>query len=218
MNIRLSIDSRNRWSFHAEPEEDRGGLSEDREGIPIGDAPLISRSVLGRLWRWLSAEYQRVRRVIETSERLAWGRRLLERLEARRDPSEPLLRQMRTAPEIVLLHPEGLSASLVRRRFLRFLRRRARAHTRGIALNVVLLPVTAAMAILPGPNVFFAWNAYRLITHILARQGARRVLRGECPLRMRSLTHASAPIRACSGEMLDRNPRAVESVPRGRDL
>ncbi len=205
MNIRLCIDPQNQWNFQAEPEGGAEGYlthPEDRGRPPDSDAFAIPGILLGRLWRWISTEYQRVRRVIETSDRMAWARHLLERLEARRDPSELLLRQMRTAPEIVLLHPGSLSASLVRRRFLRFLRRRARAHARGIVLNAVLLPVTAAMAILPGPNVFFAWNAYRLIAHVLARQGARRVLRGECPLRMRSAADENTPVSASPSGIL----------------
>ena len=168
MRIWLRLDSRQRWSFQAEPE------GEEQMRPPT--------SALARLWQRLLAEYHHARGAIETTERMAWIRALLRKLEARVDPSESLLRRMRTAAEIVLLHPDSLSAPLVRRRFFRFLRRRARAHARGVVLNALLLPVTAAMAILPGPNVFFAWNAYRLIAHLLAWRGARRVLRQECPV------------------------------------
>jgi hypothetical protein len=173
MRIWLRLDSRQRWSFQAEPE----GEEEMRS-----PAHVLSQGLIGRLWQRLLAEYHHARRAIETTERMAWIRVLLRKLEARVDPSESLLRRMRTAAEIVLLHPDSLSAPLVRRRFFRFLRRRARAHARGVVLNALLLPVTAAMAILPGPNVFFAWNAYRLIAHLLAWRGARRVLRQECPV------------------------------------
>ncbi len=181
MRVRLVIGPRNRWNFQAEPE---GEVEAHLE------SPFSSGRVLARLWRRLLAEYHHARRAIETTERMRWIREGFRRLETRIDPSESLLRQMRRATEVVLLYPEPLSAALVRRRFLRFLRRRSRAHARGIALNALLLPVTAAMAILPGPNVFFAWNAYRLIAHALARQGARRVLRGECALHVCAVAEA----------------------------
>ncbi len=174
MRVRLVIGPGNRWSFQAEPEDEAEAHLEPSFG---------SSGMFARLWQRLLAEYHHARRAIEATERMRWIREGLRRLEARVDPSESLLRRMRTATEVVLVYPESLSAALVRRRFLRFLRRRSRAHARGMALNALLLPVTAAMAVLPGPNVFFAWNAYRFIAHALARQGARRVLRGECALR-----------------------------------
>jgi len=183
MRVQLVIGPGNRWTFRAEPE----GEAE----APL-EPPFGSSGMLARLWRWLLAGYHHARRTIETTERMRWIREGFRRLEARSDPSESLLRRMRTATDVVLVYPEPLSAALVRRRFLRFLRRRARAHARGMVLNALLLPVTAAMAILPGPNVFFAWNVYRLIAHALARQGARRVLRGECALRVHAVAEADA--------------------------
>ncbi|GBC77020.1 hypothetical protein HRbin08_00488 [bacterium HR08] len=190
MRIWLRLDSRQRWSFQAEPE----GEEERRP-------PVLSQGIAGRLWPRLLAEYHRARRAIEMTERMAWMRALLRKLEARVDPSESLLRRMRTAAEIVLLHPESLSAPLVRRRFFRFLRRRARAHARGAVLNALLLPVTAAMAILPGPNVFFAWNAYRLIAHLLAWRGARRVLRQDCPVHVRAASEEGIIVSRASPQL-----------------
>jgi hypothetical protein len=178
MKIRLVIEGGARWAFRAEPEEEAEARAESRAG---------AQGVLLRLWQRLLARYHAARQRIEAAERMRWIREGLRRLEARSDPSESFMRRMRTASEVVLLYPESLSAALVRRRFLRFLRRRSRAHARGMVLTALLLPVTAAMAILPGPNIFFAWNAYRLIAHALARQGARRVLRGECALRLQAV-------------------------------
>jgi hypothetical protein len=177
MKVRVVIGPGHRWTFQAEPE----GEAEARREFSFG-----SSGLLAQLWQRLLIKYHRARRAIETREHMRWVRELLRRLEARADPGESLLRRVRAETEIVLLVPASLSAGLVRRRFLRFLRRRARAHARGIVFNVLLLPVTAAMALLPGPNVFFAWNAYRLIAHALAWQGARRVLRGECALHVRA--------------------------------
>ncbi|MCS6818026.1 MAG: mitochondrial K+-H+ exchange-related family protein [Blastocatellia bacterium] len=199
MRIRLVIGPGNRWTFQAEPEGEREARAEFSAG-PEG--------VITRLWQRLLAEYRHARRAIETSERMGWIQRWLRRLEARIDPNESLLRHMRTAAEIVLLYPASLSATLVQRRFLRFLRRQSRAHTRGIVLNALLLPVTAALAVLPGPNVFFAWNAYRLIAHLLARQGARRILRGACPVRLHSVAGGDTVVGVSPGSPRDLRERS----------
>ena len=44
-------------------------------------------------------------------------------------------------------------------------------HGRLLACSVLCLPITAAMTIVPGPNVFFAYNAYRTYRHFLAWRG-----------------------------------------------
>ncbi len=193
MKVRLHVSPTNEWAFRADPEppERPESLFDPEGGRGL---PGVLGRILGRFGRRLGAEYHHMRRAIEETERLRWIRNLIRWLEARSDPSEPLLRGLRGASEVDLYYPASLSAALVRRRFLRFLRRRYRAHTRGIVINLVLLPVTAALAILPGPNVFFGWNAYRLIAHYLARQGARRVMRGECPMRLHPVAEEGAVV------------------------
>lgn len=58
---------------------------------------------------------------------------------------------------------------------LSLLSARSSYHTRWLYINTALLPVTAAAAVLPGPNVFFAWNAFRLFGHYQARRGAEEM-------------------------------------------
>jgi hypothetical protein len=57
-------------------------------------------------------------------------------------------------------------------------------HLRWLLVNIMLLPVSSIMMLLPGPNVFFGWNAFRLISHHLAREGGKRVLNGQCNLEL----------------------------------
>jgi len=45
-------------------------------------------------------------------------------------------------------------------------------HLRGFGINSVLLPITLAMGILPGPNVFFLWNLFRWYSHGAALTGS----------------------------------------------
>src|SRR3954467_8174562 len=37
------------------------------------------------------------------------------------------------------------------------------------------VPLTSMMTVLPGPNVFLAWNAFRLYSHYRALQGVRHL-------------------------------------------
>jgi hypothetical protein len=72
---------------------------------------------------------------------------------------------------LTIHHPSDLSSS-VSSSVLSFLSSRRAFHTRWTYINLALLPLTACAFILPGPNVFFAWNAFRLYGHDQARRGA----------------------------------------------
>lgn len=48
-------------------------------------------------------------------------------------------------------------------------------HKRWFAINLVLLPVTSLAGILPGPNVFFYWNAFRTLAHYQSWRGAEHL-------------------------------------------
>lgn len=100
--------------------------------------------------------------------------RLLTRLQRGRDPAEPLLLRLGLlgAGEDIEVEPPSAT------RVLRVLLRRALGrHGLGLLLNVLLLPLTVLLTLVPGPNVFLLWNAYRLVGHALALRGAQRGLR-----------------------------------------
>jgi hypothetical protein len=59
------------------------------------------------------------------------------------------------------------------RRLMKVLmKQRINYHFRWSIANAVLLPFSALATILPGPNIFLAWNLYRLYCHIQAYRGA----------------------------------------------
>ncbi len=167
LSIRLEVGPDRQWRFVVReealtPQEEEGARS--------------------RFLRWLAHRYRSIRRDMSSTNR-GWLKALdatLGRLESRIDPIETLLMQSRKAGSIFLSHPQGIRSPLVERRFRRAVRRGLRRSSRGILLNLLLLPFTAAMTLLPGPNVFFGWNAYRLISHYLAREGGRRIVGGDC--------------------------------------
>jgi hypothetical protein len=171
MRIHVVQTAEKRWSFVAEPRT-----------APASSPPEVEPS--SWLWVKLARTYEQIRASLDQASSSTGRslRRVLTQLEAHIPPEEMLLKQMRKAPAIDILYPTTLKEPVVRRRFLRFLRRRVHYHTRWLIINFLLLPLTGLMMVLPGPNVFFGWNAYRVISHHLARQGGCRVLRGEVPL------------------------------------
>lgn len=190
MRIYVVQTAQKRWTFVGEPRPAPGSSPSEVEPSSW-------------LWAKLARKYEQIRASLDqasspTSRSL---RRILAQLEAHIPPEEMLLKQMRKAPAIDILYPATLKEPVVRRRFLRFLRRRIHYHTRWLMINFLLLPLTGLMMVLPGPNVFFGWNAYRVISHHLARQGGCRVLRGEVPLSLIPLSEETG-VRSSTSEPL----------------
>lgn len=134
-------------------------------------------------------------------------RRVLQLLERFVHPDEALLRAIGVAESIEIVYPEGVSARFVERRWRRMLRGRRLKHSRGIVLNLCLLPVTAAATVIPGPNVFVAWNGFRLYSHVMARRGADRVLDRKLPLTFTAsdqLTRQATPEHRLSEQAAER--------------
>lgn len=171
MRVYVIQTAQRRWTFVAEPRS-----------APASTPSEVEPS--SWLWAKLARKYEQIRTALDQASSPVSRslRHVLARLEAHIPPEETLLKQMRKAPVIDILYPVTMKEAVVRRRFLRFLRRRVHYHTRWLMINFLLLPLTGLMMVVPGPNIFFGWNAYRVISHHLARQGGCRVLRGEVPL------------------------------------
>jgi hypothetical protein len=128
----------------------------------------------------LEAAYESAMRAMEGAERglLLWIKKLIGYLSSKIDADEALMKALHKADIVEVLYPAMCKEKWVRRLFRRFIRRQTRHHRRWLIVNLLLLPVTGAMMIVPGPNVFFGWNAYRFISHYLAHEGGKRVRRG----------------------------------------
>jgi hypothetical protein len=133
----------------------------------------------------LEAAYAAARSAVQNADRglLRLLGRLIQYLESNIGPEEAVMKQLRKADIVEVVYPPRLQEKWVRRHFRRFIRRRLHYHGRWLAITFLLLPVTGAMMVLPGPNVFFGWNAFRLVSHYLAREGGQRVQRGLCDVR-----------------------------------
>jgi hypothetical protein len=160
---------RRHWEFYPEDEREDAFEEDDPEAGQRTWLHLIKRSAL-RAWRSVEGAESGMRLRI---------RRIIERLNKRVDPTEPMLRRIRHAPAVEITYPSGISEAYVRRRLRLLLLHKTHRHRRGIYLNAALIPLTAAMGLFPGPNVFLAWNGYRLFSHIRAWHGGQRVLNGQ---------------------------------------
>ncbi|KAJ3318644.1 hypothetical protein HDU76_000775 [Blyttiomyces sp. JEL0837] len=73
---------------------------------------------------------------------------------------------------IPLHHPTHLSPSDLQRTLHELVIRRIPYHQRNLRLAILLTPFTAALSILPGPNVFLLYNLVRVYDHYRAYNGA----------------------------------------------
>lgn len=156
---------------------------------------------------WAEQKYKSLQSVLNESEsgvglrvRRAW-----EWLQRRTAPDEPLLRSLRGAREIKLVHPASLSAEDVRERWDDYLSSRKRRHTLWLVLNAIVSPLTLLLAPLPGPNVIGYWFIYRAVCHLLARLGIRRAQSMEdTALELLSSEALNETLEAADAERIDR--------------
>ncbi|KAJ3192019.1 hypothetical protein HK101_007172 [Irineochytrium annulatum] len=76
-----------------------------------------------------------------------------------------------------LHHPAELSETTVVNYLTALANRRLPYHYKWTVLSVLCLPFSAAMTILPGPNVFLLYNAVRLRDHFCAWRGSQNLAR-----------------------------------------
>ncbi|MFQ3582913.1 MAG: hypothetical protein SNJ67_02280 [Chloracidobacterium sp.] len=103
-------------------------------------------------------------------------RRVWQWLERWTHPGEGLLRAIGHADAVELIHDGELADEAIQSQWRQWLAARVGVHERGFWLNIGLLPITLLLGLLPGPNVFIAWNGLRLYVHWQARRGGRRGL------------------------------------------
>lgn len=140
-----------------------------------------------RFLRKLESVYEDSMRALENANRglLLYLKKLIRYLESQISPDESLMKQLRKADLVEISYPPHAQEKWVRRRFRRFIDKQTRHHRRWLVINFLILPLTGAMVIIPGPNVFFGWNAFRLISHYLAREGGKRVQTGACEVQFK---------------------------------
>lgn len=164
---------RRHWEFYPDEQAEDTLVDQEAEASQPGWLAWLRRKV--------TATWQAVERPKPDGSKSRL-RRVLDTLNSRVDPTEPMLRRFRKAPEVVVTYPSGISPQYARRRLRLLLLNKTASHRRWMLINGALLPLTAAMTFVPGPNVFFAWNGYRLLAHLFALRGGQRVLSAQVPI------------------------------------
>lgn len=162
---------RRHWEFYPDEHFD-DAFGDESEGEQKSFIQWVKRTSISA-WR-----------SVETAESGVRGymRRSLDTLNSRVDPNEPMLRRLFSAKTVEVMYPSGISQHYVRRRLRLLLLNKTTRHNRWMYINGALLPLTMAMTVIPGPNVFVAWNGYRLLSHLRAYRGGQRLLSGQLPV------------------------------------
>ncbi|GBG81984.1 hypothetical protein CBR_g34164 [Chara braunii] len=177
-----------RWAFHAMPVAvERSSCS---SSATSSEERLSLRDVLRKLReaRQMSERATIVEKFARNSMLSQWkalevsppgslkhrvysaGDRLLKRIP----PTENFLSSV--SPEtsgVEVIYPASLPENLVRRRVRHLAVSGKQSHTRRMQVAIALLPFSAALSILPLPNVFLFWNLFRAYAHWRALNGSR---------------------------------------------
>ena len=114
---------------------------------------------------------------------------LQERLQAalhwmrqRGSSSEKALRELREPKAVEVIHPTALSEAEAHQVWRDLLADLLRQHRRWLIVHGSLLPVGALATLVPGPNIWFVYLAWRTLAHWRTTQGGSRAL-DELPVR-----------------------------------
>jgi hypothetical protein len=143
-----------------------------------------------------------------TTERAnkGWAVRAQERVMAwvaERIAEQRLLWNLRSETEVTAAHPQDMTFDQVRTLIDRVLQRDYDRHRRWLVIDSLLAIGSAALVILPGPNIVFYYFAFRLVGHWLSMRGARQGLTAvtwvsrPCPplAELRELEGLQPPVR-----------------------
>ncbi len=152
------------WVFYAPPE-----------AFPAEDSP-PPEGLTQRLVRRAYRLREEASHLLHAPPNRFWRgiRRVWLWLEQWTHPAEGLLRALAHADTVEIIHDGELDDDTVRAHWMNWLDARLAVHQRGVWVNTALLPLTLLLGLLPGPNIFVAWNAIRLYVHWQARRGGRR--------------------------------------------
>jgi hypothetical protein len=109
-----------------------------------------------------------------------WGARMQHWMMAwvaERIAEQRLLWHLRGQTAVTLAHPQDLTLEEVLPLVRRMLQRDYDRHLRWLVVDSVLLILSAALALVPGPNVVAYYFIFRVVGHWLSMRGARQGLK-----------------------------------------
>lgn len=183
----LRIRGKRRPRFYSEDFD--ANSDKDKEA----SSATTARGARGRLERWsrsLKAAVAKAARAVgpRFQRMMAW-------LSRRPAPDEPLLRALRSAPAVELIHPENETSAAARRHWRSYLAGRERQSALAGVVDLGLGALSLPLMLLPGPNVVGLWFLYRAVGRFLAVSGTRRARREDrLPTTFRASGLLDAPL------------------------
>lgn len=108
-----------------------------------------------------------------------WTERMKDRAVrflAEKIAEQRLLWRLRNESEVTLHYPDDVTAETAMSRSRAELQREADRHLKWIVIDGVLFVASAALVLVPGPNVIGYYFGFRLVGHYLSRRGANHAL------------------------------------------
>lgn len=103
-------------------------------------------------------------------------------MRQRGSSSEKALRELREPEAVEVIHPTALSEAEAHQVWRDLLAGLVRQHRRWLIVHGSLLPLGALATVVPGPNIWFVYLAWRTLAHWRTAQGGSRAL-DEVPVR-----------------------------------
>jgi hypothetical protein len=136
-----------------------------------------------------------------------WTERMKDRALcwlAEKIAEQRLLWRLRNESELMLHHPDDLAADQAIANARTELQREADRHMRWVIIDGVLFAASAALVLVPGPNVVGYYFGFRLVGHYLSRRGAKHGL-------------TAVTWRSCASPHLSRLRRVLALEPEERE-
>ena len=183
MDVFVIPVGRDRYELYCESPD----AETEEAGEPAPATGFIARvtrkfPILGRLRQrfseMLRAAEER-RHVHDEPEPQGWVARLQDRMMAwvaERIAEQRLLWNLRRQTEAVLVHPQDMTFDQVLELVRRRLRRDYERHFRWLLLDGTLMILSAALTLVPGPNLVAYYFVFRVVGHWLSMRGARQGL------------------------------------------
>ncbi|KAN0037261.1 hypothetical protein ACTFIV_002599 [Dictyostelium citrinum] len=88
-----------------------------------------------------------------------------------------LFNEQKDKASFTIFYPSNIGYRRANRFSQVLMRQKIRFHQKWMIINSLLIPITFAATILPGPNIFLAYNLYRLYGHFQALKGCTNLSR-----------------------------------------
>jgi len=95
---------------------------------------------------------------------------------AKRERSEKLLKEMTELSQITVHYPANLSEDNAREIYDNLIQSQIKKHKRWLIVDGALLPVSAILSLVPGPNLLLAYLAWRTLVHYKTKKGGERAI------------------------------------------